>query len=146
MCRDWPIFIIQSKIKLQTQTTCKLTRVVQYTWIDTSRKKSCAVAVDSCESCPGGTTRCRMENWISLGGLGIFLTRCKPRNPSPSCRFVRFVRIVPMWYDPLSNGGMHLIRGTYNISNTLYAPSCRFLWFERFVPMWYDPLSNGRGT
>ena len=74
---------------------------------------------DSYESCPCDTTRCRMEKYISLAGLRLCPTRCMQKDACPSCRFVRFVRIVPMWYDPLSNREMHLIRGTKNISNTL---------------------------
>ena len=41
--------------------------------------------------------------------------------PCPRCRFVRFVPIVDLCYDPLSNGKMHLISGITNISNMLYA-------------------------
>ena len=132
---------------------CLCKRVVQYTWIDTSRKKAVQLlsnrrfGVDplsdgemhlirgtylyfqrvvcwetlvdlvrvidsfhSYESCPCDTTRSRMEKSISLWGLRIFLTRCKSRNPLSSCRFVRFVRIVPVWHDSLSNGEMHLIK------------------------------------
>ena len=64
---------------------------------------------DSYESCPCDTTRCWMEKCISLAGLRMCSTRCMLRDACPSCGFVRFVWIVPMWYNPLSSGEMHLI-------------------------------------
>ena len=56
------------------------------------------------------------------------------RDACPSCGFVR---IVPMWYDPLSNGEMYLTSGTQNVFNTLYAE-------RRLSELWICSIRRNR--